>query len=115
MFIMTLHDGMVRENHVVEFAEGRLIVWRPSESGKEPPGHLWRWELEPQDGRTWRRTPTTGPTWPTRALVESSEPGGCTSERLAASLERLPLRPKPRTLLGGRFKCGRLRRAQRGS
>jgi hypothetical protein len=45
---MTLtHDGAIRENHVVEFEEGRRIAWRPAEPGKRPPGHLWRWELEP--------------------------------------------------------------------
>lgn len=48
VFTMRLtKDGVIRENHVVEFQEGRLIAWRPSEVGKEPPGHLWRWELEP--------------------------------------------------------------------
>ena len=49
VFTMTLTIGSVRENHVVEFDEGRLIAWRPSEQGKEPPGHLWRWQLEPVD------------------------------------------------------------------
>ena len=40
-------------NHVVEFDEGRLIAWLPSEPGQPPPGHLWRWELEPHgDGAT---------------------------------------------------------------
>lgn len=49
VFLMTLtKDGAVRENHVVEFEEGRLIAWRPSEVGKRQPGHLWRWELEPK-------------------------------------------------------------------
>jgi uncharacterized protein YndB with AHSA1/START domain len=48
VFIMRLTTGdALRENHVVEFEEGRLIAWRPSEPGKQPPGHLWRWELEP--------------------------------------------------------------------
>ncbi|WP_330231747.1 SRPBCC family protein [Nocardia sp. NBC_00508] len=53
VFSTTLTNGAVRENHVVEFAEGSRIAWRPSEPGKEPPGHLWRWELEPVgEGRT---------------------------------------------------------------
>jgi hypothetical protein len=26
------HDGAIRENHVVEFEEGRRIAWRPAES-----------------------------------------------------------------------------------
>jgi uncharacterized protein YndB with AHSA1/START domain len=48
VFTMTLtHDGQVRENHVVEFDEGRRMAWRPAEPGQAPPGHLWRWELEP--------------------------------------------------------------------
>src|SRR4051794_35808239 len=49
VFTMTLTGGQVRENHVVEFDEGRRIAWRPSEPGAEQPGHLWRWELEPRD------------------------------------------------------------------
>ena len=49
VFVMTLtHDHAVRENHVVEFEEGRLMAWRPSEVGGPQPGHLWRWEVEPQ-------------------------------------------------------------------
>src|SRR6266702_1897448 len=46
VFIMTTTKGKVRENHVVEFDEGRLIAWRPAEPDQEPPGHLWRWALE---------------------------------------------------------------------
>lgn len=54
IFVMALtKDGVLRDNHVVEFEEGRLIAWRPSEQGSPPPGHLWRWELRPlDDGRT---------------------------------------------------------------
>jgi uncharacterized protein YndB with AHSA1/START domain len=53
VFTMTLSGGKVRQNHVVEFVEGRQIAWRPSEVDAEPPGHLWRWELEPrEDGGT---------------------------------------------------------------
>jgi uncharacterized protein YndB with AHSA1/START domain len=53
VFVMTLSRGAERENHVVEFAEGRRIAWRPAEPGQPPPGHLWRWELIPlDDGRT---------------------------------------------------------------
>jgi len=47
VFAMRLTNGGIRENHVVEFGEGRLIAWRPAEVGKQPPGHLWRWQLEP--------------------------------------------------------------------
>ena len=42
-------DAAVSVNHVVEFEEGRRIAWRPAEPGQRPPGHLWRWELEPID------------------------------------------------------------------
>ena len=47
VFTMTLTQGSIRENHVVEFEEGRRIAWMPAEAGKKQPGHLWRWELEP--------------------------------------------------------------------
>jgi uncharacterized protein YndB with AHSA1/START domain len=47
VFKTTLTNGSVRENHVVEFIEGSKIAWRPAEPGKQPPGHLWRWELNP--------------------------------------------------------------------
>lgn len=47
VFKTTLTNGAVRENHVTEFVEGSKIAWRPAEPGKQPPGHLWRWELSP--------------------------------------------------------------------
>ena len=47
VFTTTLTIGAVRENHVVEFIEGTKIAWCPAEPGKQPPGHLWRWELSP--------------------------------------------------------------------
>lgn len=47
VFTTTLTTGSQRHNRVVEFEEGRLIAWTPSEVGRRPPGHLWRWELEP--------------------------------------------------------------------
>ena len=47
VFTMTLTNGAVRENHVVEFVEGSKIAWCPAEPRKQPPGHLWRWELSP--------------------------------------------------------------------
>jgi uncharacterized protein YndB with AHSA1/START domain len=49
VFTMTLTTGAIRENHIVEFEEGRRIAWTPAEAGRRPPGHLWRWELEPID------------------------------------------------------------------
>jgi uncharacterized protein YndB with AHSA1/START domain len=48
-FTMALKRGGVRENHVVDFEEGRRIAWRPAEPGCEPPGHLWAWRLDPID------------------------------------------------------------------
>jgi uncharacterized protein YndB with AHSA1/START domain len=88
IFTMTLLNGAVRENHVVEFVEARRIAWRPSVAGEQPPGHLWRWELEPLDaGRT--RVPHTYDwtrlTDPSR-LARARE---TTSDKLQASLERL--------------------------
>jgi uncharacterized protein YndB with AHSA1/START domain len=56
VFTMTLTNGGVRENHVVEFEEGRRVAWLPSEPDHEPPGHLWRWELEPVDETRTRVT-----------------------------------------------------------
>ena len=47
VFTMRITTGDIRENHVVEFDEGRLIAWMPAEVGQKRPGHLWRWELEP--------------------------------------------------------------------
>jgi uncharacterized protein YndB with AHSA1/START domain len=47
VFKMKLTGGAIRENHVVEFIEGSQIAWRPAEPGKQPPGHLWRWLLDP--------------------------------------------------------------------
>ena len=58
VFTMTLLNDAVRENHVEEFDEGRLIAWRPSELGGTPPGHLWRWELESLDDGHTRVTHT---------------------------------------------------------
>lgn len=52
VFTMVLAAGSVRENHVVEFEEGRRIAWRPAGPGQPPAGHLWRWELEPAGSST---------------------------------------------------------------
>jgi uncharacterized protein YndB with AHSA1/START domain len=58
VFTMVLSKGSVRENHVVEFKEGRRIAWLPAEPDRRPPGHLWRWELEPTGEATTRVTHT---------------------------------------------------------
>lgn len=53
VFTMSIKEGGLRDNHVVEFEEGRRIAWRPAVAGGQPPGHLWRWELQPAgEGRT---------------------------------------------------------------
>jgi len=88
VFTMTTTTGNVRENHIVEFEEGRRIAWRPSEPGEEPPGHLWRWELKPIDSsRTWV---THTYDW-TRLTDESRIPRAqaTTADKLQASLDRL--------------------------
>ncbi len=69
VFSMTLTQQAVRENHVVEFEEGRLIAWMPAEPGGAPIGQLWRWQLEPLDRATRTpasRTPMTGRSSTTR-------------------------------------------------
>ncbi|MET8649086.1 SRPBCC family protein [Nocardia aurea] len=88
VFVMALTNGAVRHNRVVEFEEGRRIAWLPSEPDQEPPGHLWRWELEPAgDGVTrvihtydWSRL--TDP----KRLVRAK---ATTAEKLLASIENL--------------------------
>jgi len=60
VFRMTLTSDSIRENHVVDFVEARSIAWNPSEAGQRPPGHLWRWELEPAGAAPGLPTPTTG-------------------------------------------------------
>jgi uncharacterized protein YndB with AHSA1/START domain len=88
VFATTLTIGAIRKNHVVELVEGRRIAWRPSEPGKEPPGHLWRWELEPlDDGRT-RVTHTYD--W-TELTDEKrfARARATTADKLQASLDRL--------------------------
>jgi uncharacterized protein YndB with AHSA1/START domain len=88
VFTMTLTRGEIRENHVVEFEEGRRIAWTPAEPGKVPPGHLWRWELEPVDASRTRVTHTYD--W-TRLTDEGRLPRAraTTTDRLRASLDRL--------------------------
>jgi uncharacterized protein YndB with AHSA1/START domain len=88
VFVMELTTGSVRENHVVEFDEGRRIAWRPSEPGQTPPGHLWRWVLEPIGDRSTRVTHTYD--W-TRLRDEKRlvRARATTADKLRASLDRL--------------------------
>lgn len=88
VFTMTITKGEERANEVVEFAEGRLIAWRPSVPGEPAPGHLWRWELEENaDGST-----TVVHTYDWTRLEDGrrlERARATTSERLAASIDRL--------------------------
>jgi hypothetical protein len=88
VFTMTLTRGSDRENHVVEFEEGRRIAWMPAEPGQERPGHLWRWELAPVGASRTRVTCTYD--W-TRLTDETRLPRALatTADRLQASLDRL--------------------------
>jgi len=88
MFVMTTTKGVIRENHVVEFVEGRRVAWLPAEPGKEPPGHLWRWELEPISETLTRVTHTYD--W-SRLTDETrfERARATTAEWLRASLDKL--------------------------
>ena len=88
VFTMTLTGGSVRENHVVEFEEGRRIAWMPAEAGQQRPGHLWRWELEPTDGAGTRVTCTYDWT----QLTDQNRfrtARATTADKLRASIDRL--------------------------
>jgi uncharacterized protein YndB with AHSA1/START domain len=88
VFTMVLSNGKIRDNHIVEYEEGRLIAWRPSPQGGRPPGHLWRWELDPVDADHVRVTHTYD--W-TELTDESrlERARATTSDKLAASVDRL--------------------------
>ena len=88
VFRMALTSDSIRENHVVDFVEARSIAWNPAEVGQLPPGHLWRWELEPLgDGRT-----LVTHTYDWSQLTDQKRlpvARAMTSEMLRASLDRL--------------------------
>ncbi len=88
VFTMQLTMGSVRENHVVDFAEGRRIAWRPAEPGQAPPGHLWAWELKPLG--TSRTLVTHTYDWTELADQERfARARATTGDKLRASLDRL--------------------------
>lgn len=88
IFVMTITKGVDRDNHVVEFQEGRLLAWQPAEPGDEVLGHLWRWELESLDATHTRVTHTYDWT-KLRDETRLARARSTTSEKLHASLERL--------------------------
>ena len=88
VFTMTNTSGRVRDNRIVEFEEGRRIAWLPSPQGEPPPGHLWRWELEPlADGRTQVTHTYDWTNLDDETRVEKAR--ATTPDRLQASVDRL--------------------------
>jgi uncharacterized protein YndB with AHSA1/START domain len=88
VFKTTLTNGAVRENHVVEFIEGSQIAWCPAEPGKQPPGHLWRWQVEQINSTLTNVTHTYDWT----ALTDSKrleKARSTTPEMLRESMDRL--------------------------
>ncbi|EWS79595.1 SRPBCC family protein [Brachybacterium phenoliresistens] len=86
-FFVTLTKGTLRENHVVEFEEGRLIAWKPAPDGWEP-GHLWRWRLtDLGNGRTRVEHTYDWTQLEDPARLERAR--GTTEANLLASIERL--------------------------
>ncbi|MFW0791606.1 prolipoprotein diacylglyceryl transferase [Gordonia sp. CPCC 205333] len=87
-FDTTITRGQVRRNHIVEFEEGRLIAWLPSEPGSTPPGHLWRWELAVTDDENTTVTHTYD--WTRLDDPKRLERARwTTSDKLRASIDRL--------------------------
>jgi uncharacterized protein YndB with AHSA1/START domain len=88
VFTMRLTTGSIRENHVVDFVEGRRIAWRPAEVGHLPPGHMWAWELEPLGPALTKVIHTYD--WTDLADEERlPRARATTAERLQASIARL--------------------------
>ena len=106
VFVTSLTSGSVRENHVVEFEEGRRIAWRPAEPGLPPFGHLWRWELGPLDAarplvrHTYDWSELTDPKRFDRAKATTSDRLGASVDRLAALVTGDGSTPAPRTDAG---------------
>lgn len=88
VFSMTLTNGKARENHIVEFEEGKRIAWLPAPAGEQPRGHLWRWECEPLGENRTRVTHTYD--WTNLTDQTRFERARATTpERLDASIARL--------------------------
>jgi uncharacterized protein YndB with AHSA1/START domain len=88
VFTMTTTKQKLKENHVVEFDEGRRIAWKPADAGQEPSGHVWRWELEPLGATRTRVTHTYDWTGLTDERKRESARSR-TPQMLQASLDRL--------------------------
>ena len=90
VFKTTLTTGAVRENHVVEFIEGSKIAWCPAEPGRQPPGHLWRWELSQINSTLTNVTHTYDWTALTdRTRLEKAR--STTAEMLRESMDKLAM------------------------
>ncbi|UVI35844.1 SRPBCC family protein [Brevibacterium spongiae] len=87
-FITTLTKGVDRENHIVDFAEGRRIAWKPSEVGGEPFGQKWVWEIEAAGQGTCRVRHTYDWT-ELRDPQRLPRAQSTTESNLVASLDRL--------------------------
>lgn len=88
IFAMRTTKGNIRDNLVVDFAEGRRIAWRPGDDGGAPAGHEWRWQVDPIDDTTSRVTHTYD--WTELADERRKERARATGEpQLRASLDRL--------------------------
>lgn len=94
IFSMGITKGVQRDNTVVEFVEGELVAWRPSEPGQPAPGHLWRWEVAGrEDGtcdviHTYDWTDLTDSARMERAALTTEEWLARSIDRLAALAER---------------------------
>ena len=90
VFVMTNRNGGVRDNHVVAFAEGREIAWRPAPHGEQPAGHQWGWVLEPlEDGRTLVTHVYDFSDLPASQEARLAKARQMTPEKLMASIDRL--------------------------
>jgi len=88
VFTMSTTKGNERDNLVTEFEEGRRIAWLPGPVGAPRPGHLWRWELAPNDDGTTTVTHTYD--WSNLTDETRFERARwTTSDRLASSIARL--------------------------
>lgn len=99
IFVMVNKPDRVRENHIVEFEEGRLIAWKPSLPGGEPFGQLWRWELTPlASGATLVRHSYDWSQLHDESRLERAR--STTSEKLMGSIERLAFAAEPGSVSG---------------